>query len=289
MTLQHLPTLLKRLTILLVIGVSLGCTELAPQPQPQPIRNIAARLQALPPLDALLLGEQHDNPDHQRIHRQVIEALAQRGALSAVVLEMASQGGSTQGLTPQASEDQARAALNWDEKAWPWLPYAPPIMAAIRAGVPVLGANLPRGQMKQAMAQADLDGRLNGPALKAQQQLIRSGHCDLLPEHQIQPMTRIQIARDVAMAATLVQAVAISAKTGNTGKTVVLMAGNGHVDKTLGIPQHLPAELRLNSVLYGSGQAQTATETIANFDLSWPALPVAPKDYCAELKVRMAG
>jgi uncharacterized iron-regulated protein len=140
--------------------------------------------------------------------------------------------------------------------------------------------------MRQAMAQPDLDRRLNGPALKAQQQLIRSGHCDLLPEHQIQPMTRIQIARDVAMAATLAQAVATSAK---TGKTVVLMAGNGHVDKTLGIPQHLPADLRSNSVLYGSGQAQAATEIIANFDLSWPALPVPKKDYCAELKTRMAG
>jgi uncharacterized iron-regulated protein len=90
----------------------------------------------------------------------------------------------------------------------------------------------------------------------------------------------------VAMATTLAQAVATSAK---TGKTVVLMAGNGHVDKTLGIPQHLPADLRSNSVLYGSGQAQAATEIIANFDLSWPALPVPKKDYCAELKTRMAG
>lgn len=284
MTLQHLPTFFKLLAILLVTGASSGCTVLAPSPPP--IRDVAARVQALPPLDALLLGEQHDNLDHQRIHREVIEALAQRGALSAVVLEMASQGGSTQGLAPQASEDQARAALNWDENAWPWLPYAPPIMAAVRAGVPVLGANLPRGQMKQAMAQADLDQRLNGPALKAQQQLIRSGHCDLLPEHQIQPMTRIQIARDVAMAATLVQAVALS---GKTGKTVVLMAGNGHVDKTLGIPQHLPADFRSKSVLFGSGQAYSASETIANFDWTWPALPVPPKDYCAELKTRIAG
>jgi Haem-binding uptake, Tiki superfamily, ChaN len=101
MTQQHLPTLFKLLAILLVTGASLGCTALAPQPQPQPIRDVAARLQALPPLDALLLGEQHDNPDHPRIHREVIEDLAQRGALSAVVLEMASQGGSTQGLVSQ--------------------------------------------------------------------------------------------------------------------------------------------------------------------------------------------
>ena len=74
------------------------------------------------------------------------------------------------------------------------------------AGVPVLGANLPMAQMRAAMADAQLDARLPGPALKAQQQAIRRGHCDLLPESQISPMTRIQVARDIRMARTIEQA-----------------------------------------------------------------------------------
>ena len=43
-----------------------------------------------------------------------------------------------------------------------------------------------------------------------------------------------QIARDRAMAQTLQQAA-------RPGKTVVLLAGSGHVDPRLGVPRHLPA------------------------------------------------
>ena len=57
--------------------------------------DAVSRVDALLPADAILLGEQHDSPDHQRIHRQVIDALVARGALAAVALEMAPQGGST--------------------------------------------------------------------------------------------------------------------------------------------------------------------------------------------------
>ena len=56
------------------------------------------------------------------------------------------------------------------------------------------------------MADGKLDGQLPGPALKAQQQAIRLGHCNMLPESQITPMTRVQIARDISMAQTLAAA-----------------------------------------------------------------------------------
>lgn len=213
--------------------------------------------------DALLLGEQHDAPLHQRLHRQTVERLAQQGRLAAVALEMAEQGTSTAGLPPSADEAAVRAALRWDDRGWPWAAYGPAVMAAVRAGVPVLGANLPRAQMREAMAQAALDAQLDPPALKAQQQAIREGHCGLLPEAQIAPMTRIQIARDRAMAQTLAGA-------RQPGKTVVLLAGAGHVDATLGVPRHLPTDLRAQAVKHPPD----------------PEVPV--KDYCAELRRQMA-
>ena len=92
-------------------------------------------------------------------------------------------------------------------KAWPWQDYGPAVMTAVRAGVPVLGANLPRDQMPASMNDSKLDVQLPGPALKAQQQAIRIGHCNLLPESQITPMTRVQIARDITMADTIHQLV----------------------------------------------------------------------------------
>jgi uncharacterized iron-regulated protein len=213
-----------------------------------------------PAVPALLLGEQHDAAEHQRLHRQVIQRLAAQGRLSAVVLEMAQQGASTAGLPPSATEAQVQAALHWNTQAWPWEAYGPAVMAAVAAGVPVHGANLTREQMRTAMADAQLDQALPAQGLQAQREAIRTGHCDMLPQAQIAPMARVQIARDRAMA----QAVARAAL---AGKTVVLLAGAAHVDPQLGVPAHLPDALQARSVVH----PQVATG----------------KDYCALMRQQM--
>ena len=212
--------------------------------------------------DAVLVGEQHDAADHPRLHREWVAGLAGQGRLAAVALEMAERGASTAGLAPAASEAQVQQSLRWNQQAWPWERYGPAVMAAVRAGVPVLGANLPREQMREAMADASLDQLLPGPARKAQEQAIRQGHCGLLPEPQIRPMTRVQIARDKAMAETIAAASA-------PGKTVVLLAGAGHVEPGVGVPLHLPRELKVQPVV----------------------LPpeATGKDYCEELRKQFPG
>jgi uncharacterized iron-regulated protein len=154
---------------------------------------------------------------------------------------MAEEGTSTAGLPKDASEAQVQAALRWNAQGWPWDRYRLPIMAAVRAGVPVLGANLPQARQHAAMADAALDVLLPGPAMKAQQQAVRLGHCGLLPERQIRPMTRVQIARDRAMAGTVAAAA-------RDGRTVLLLAGAGHVEPAVGVPLHLPPQLRVQSV-----------------------------------------
>jgi uncharacterized iron-regulated protein len=239
----------------------------------------SARLDALLPMDALLLGEQHDAAEHQQIHSQVIALLAQRGLLAALALEMADAGATTARLHPSSTEQEVKNALKWNDKGWPWEAYGPAVMTAVRAGVVVMGANMPAGAMRGSMADSTLDGQLPGPALKAQQQLIRTGHCNLLPESQITPMTRIQIARDIRMAETL-KDVALP------GKVVVLLAGSAHVDRLLGIPQHLPPSLKVKAVRLRAGDA-AATDQADAFDAVWatPALP--EKDYCAAFKAQM--
>lgn len=235
---------------------------------------------SLLPADAVLLGEQHDAREHQRIHREVIEALAARGVLAGVGIEMAERGASTRGLARDAGEADARLALRWNDEAWPWAAYGPAVMAAVRAGVPVDGANLPRAEMRAAMARTEIDLLLPRAALAAQQEAIREGHCGLLPEAQIAPMTRIQLSRDTAMAQTLVEAA-------QPGRTVVLLAGSGHVDRRLGVPQHLPRTWTVKAVRLLAGSAKPAGANA--FDAVWttPALP--PKDHCAELRKKMPG
>ena len=238
---------------------------------------VLTQLNTLLPADALLLGEQHDAPEHQRIHQQVVQALAAQGQLAALVLEMAPQGGSTRGLPPQSGEADIQTALLWDERAWQWAVYGPAVLSAVRAGVPVLGANLPMAALRASMRDSSLDQQLTGPALAEQQQRIRSGHCDMLPESQIGPMTRVQIARDRAMAQTITDAA-------QAGRTVLLLAGHGHVVPALGVPQHLPPTFKAKTVLLLASQGDAAIESVAKFDLVWPTDPIPPRDYCADFK-----
>ena len=248
--------------------------------QPETQALTSTRLAALLPMDVLLLGEQHDASEHQQIHQQVIALLAQRSLLGALALEMADAGVSTAKLHPSSTEQQAKNALKWNDQSWPWESYSPAVMTAVRAGVLVVGANLPRQSMRSSMNDSTLDAQLPGAALKAQQQQIRIGHCNMLPESQITPMTRIQIAKDIRMAETL-REVAVP------GKVVVLLAGSGHTNRLLGVPQHLPASLKVKAVRLRTGDAMAADKPEA-FDAVWatPALP--EKDYCADLKAQMA-
>ena len=219
------------------IGLLLLASCSAPPPIPAVLSDDALTTTA----DVLLLGEQHDAAVHQEAHRQVVQAFVATGRLAALVLEMAEQGGTTTGLPPDADEASVQAALHWKESAWPWHAYGPAVMTAVSAGVPVIGANLTRPDMRTAMADDSLDGLLPGPALEEQQQAIRIGHCNQLPESQIRPMTRVQIARDRAIAGTISGAAV-------PGKTVVLLAGAGHVDPTVGVPRYLGTDLSYRSV-----------------------------------------
>jgi len=234
-----------------------------------------ARLEALLPADVLLLGEKHDAPEHQRLQREAVQWLAARGQLAALVLEMAERGNGTTGLPRDATPDQVQAALQWKDAAWPWQAYGPVVMAAVAAGVPVLGGNLPRTGMRAAMGEPAWDRHLPAAALQRQHEALREGHCGLLPEAQIAPMARIQIARDASMARTAQEAL-------RPGQTVLLVAGGGHVLRSLGVPTHWPLHLRSKVALAQAGKAQEAIENEADAVIETPALP--PRDHCAELR-----
>lgn len=233
---------------------------------------------AWPLAELLLLGEQHDAPEHQRLAARVVEHLAAEGRLAALALEMAERGRSTRGLPPGAGEAAVRDALAWDERGWPWPAYGPIVMTAVRAGVPVLGANLPRAATRDTMRDASVDA-LVGAALRQQlQDDVRDGHCGLLPESQLAPMTRVQIARDRAMAETLLGLL-------QPGRTVLLVAGSAHVDASRGVPQQLrrlaPSGVALRGVRLAAGAAPGARSP--GFDETWPTPAVPPVDRCAGL------
>jgi len=264
--------LTRSLAVALAITLSVSLTGCAAGLRTSELQS---RLDAWLPADVLLLGEQHDAPQHQVLQQKIVDALVARGVLAAVALEMADSGDSTAALKSDASEANTRIALRWNNDAWPWAAYGPAVMSAVRAGVPVLGANLPRAQMRSQIADAALDQRLPAAALATQQQLIRQGHCDLLPESQITPMTRIQIAKDMRMADTVQAAV-------RPGQVVVLITGSVHADKQLGVPQHLSPALQVKAIRWRSGTAAASGER-DSFDDVWTTPATPEKEYCADL------
>lgn len=234
-------------------------------------------LQQAQPTSLLLLGEQHDAPEHQQWQQATVSALAQRQQLAAVVLEMADSGHSTQGLPTSATEAEVQTALQWNDKGWPWKAYGPVVMAAVQTGIPVLGGNLPRSQMREVMQQPHWDTHLPTAAWEQQRSAIRTGHCDLLPENQITPMARIQLAKDASMAQALQPQV-------KAGKTVVLIAGRGHVLRSVGVPTWLPpGASRTIAIGQAGSQAQEAASE-SDYVVHTPA--VAAKDHCAALQSR---
>ena len=266
-----------------VITLSLAATLLGACAHRPPA---TADLQGLLPTPLLLLGEQHDAAEHQALQRQTLRQLVDAGQAAALVLEMAERGRRTSGLPRDASEARVREALDWHEAvnagAWPWATYGPLVMDAVRAGVPVLGGNLPRAQMRTAMAEGGLDATLDAAALQQQRENIRDGHCDLLPATQIAPMARIQIARDRTMAQTATELAAQA----NAPQMVLLVAGTEHVRRELGVPAHLPAEWRSNThvVVMHSGLAEATA--LAGADSVWLTPATPPKDHCAALRQR---
>lgn len=259
---------------LLLISIGLAaCTT------PLPDATRQAELDALLPAEIILLGEQHDAAEHHRLERDVVQWLADRGVLAALVVEMAERGHDTVGLSPHARAAEVRQALAWHDAGWPWAAYGPAVMAAVRAGVPVFGGNLPHAHMRRAMQEPALDRKLPAAALATQHERIRDGHCNTLPEDRIAPMARIQIARDQSLAETALEQ-------RRAGGTVLVIAGNGHAARNLGIPLHVSAPVRVVVVSMRAGNLPSGDTLEA--DLVWLTPPLPPQDYCSRLHAKPA-
>ncbi len=272
------------------VNVSQTLPVLAPQALATFMNTLLAPvLHTQPRPDVVLLGEQHDAPQHHQLERAAVTHLIRQGRLGALAVEMAERGRSTAGLGVDASEDQVQRALGWNNGAWPWENYGPTLMLAVREAIPVLGANLPRSQQRDAMKNEALDQALTAQSLEKQRQAIVDGHCGLLVSTQIAPMARIQIARDRAMAQTVTEAArrtSAAFEDRALGKPVVLLlAGRGHVDRMLGVPVHLNADIKVRTIaMAGQTEGLASANAAGRFDAVWPTEPAPAKDYCEEFR-----
>jgi uncharacterized iron-regulated protein len=203
---------------------------------------------ALPRLRAarfVLLGEVHDNPIQHRMRATLLTELLADGRPTTVVFE---QMGRAEDAAIAAAPRDAEAiadAGRLDRKGWGWPLHKPLFEAAIAASARVAGGNLEAPQVRAIVREglpavpADLRPLLEGPGWSARQQQalereIDAGHCHALPAAQWPAMALAQRARDAALAQALLSATA-------AGGRAVLIAGNGHVRRDLGVPHYLRA------------------------------------------------
>lgn len=237
-----------------------------------------ACVSALPAADVILLGEEHDLITHHVLEQMAVEHLVGQRRLTALVMEMADAGHDTTDLQPDANEETVRQRLQWSDAGWPWRDYGPVVMAAVKAGIPVVGGNLPRSANAAVMKDASLDVLLEADSRAELGQVIAQAHCGLLPESQVPGMVRIQIARDRQMAKVVTQWV-------RPGKTALLVAGNEHARKDRGVPLYLSAQ-GVRDVAVVSMQRRGAESPLSiPSDTQW-LTPDKPDttDHCAELR-----
>lgn len=230
----------------------------------------------------VLVGEQHDNPDHHALQLWLLQALTAHRAQGSLLLEM---------LNPdqQVRVDRARAAINaghppadlpaalaW-QQGWDWALYGPLVSYALAQPYPLLAANLDRAEINRIYAQRPVlpPGQAKAPAVQAALQAqIAESHCGLLPAEQLPAMLAVQQQRDRRMAERLRAA----------PTPALLLAGSFHARRDLGVPLHL-ADLQAEQgsrvlLLVEVGQPVAA----GSADFVWFTAAQPEQDYCAAMR-----
>ncbi|MBV0932424.1 ChaN family lipoprotein [Marinobacterium weihaiense] len=245
-------------------------------------------LEQLPRGGWVLLGEQHDHPEHHRIQADWIQALSQRDQLGAVALEMADH--SQQRLLDAAlgRDDVLPEALQW-QPGWPWRLYGEVVNTALARATAVVGADLTRDEQRQAYAEGAPRGDLGESHAVYMRDLLFESHCGQLPRQSLNGMRQVQLARDQQMAAQLI-------KHQQPQRIGIMLTGTIHARRDLGIPrwlQQVPAlSILMIPVDNGTDPLHYVPNAVdglppADYLLFTTALPV--KDYCAELAAQGHG
>lgn len=257
----------------------------------------------------VLLGEKHDNPDHHALQAWLVRRLIASGRRPAVAFEMFGTDKSKAISTHLAANPGDAAGLGpatgWDKTGWPdWAMYSPIAQAALDAGLPVLGANLPDHEAqaitrRQTVRPERVDELVLDRPLSAKLHAdlvddLRRSHCNMLPETMISPMVMAQRAKDGSMARTMSAAVGA-----RDVDTVVLIAGSGHARTDRGVPlalSWLAPQATVFSVAFVEVDGPTTDpaayaglrgEPAMPFDALWFTARVEGQDPCALLADHM--
>ncbi len=199
--------------------------------------------------DFVLLGERHDNRDHQRLEALLVQALERASERPRpVAFEMIPSDRQLALVEYRQAHPGDVAglgqAVGWAALGWPdWALYAPIAEAALERGGELVAADLSPAQsaavfragpdiLKATMVRrTGLDQDLPAELAESLADELRAAHCGQIPEPVVDGLFRVQRARDAMMADRLAM---VAGRSGG-----VLIAGNGHVRTDRGVPWYL--------------------------------------------------
>ena len=248
-----------------------------------PATSLDAALRSRP---IVLLGEVHDNAAQHAMRADALRRLLASGARPALLMEQFDrerQADIDRTLThPGATADDVIAAAAPAQAGWDWALYRPLIALAIKYHLPLLAANVSRADTRRVidsgLASAGFDASVPSDIETPQAEAIAESHCGMIDVPQARRMVGAQIARDQFMARLIAA---------NASRGVVLLAGNGHVRRDIGVPRWLPAADRAQSVSIGlleSGEAEAGNSDAGAFDVVFTTAAQARPDPCEAFK-----
>ncbi|NOV28059.1 hypothetical protein E5S69_31730 [Cupriavidus necator] len=261
-----------------VAVLSAGCA--APGPAPS---TVSAAFAGKP---YVLLGEVHDNAAGQRQRLEALTRAVEQGWRPAIAMEQFDR-------ERQADIDRARRERPRDADyliaqagggAWQWPLYQPVVALALRYDLPLVAANLSRADAARVVRggpealfsmaerqQLGLGDVLPPDLVAAQTAVLDRGHCGNFPKAMLPGMLAAQAARDAVMAQALRP---------YAGRGAVLIAGNGHVRRDIGVPRWLGGDAA-QAVSIGYVENLPAK---GEFDMAVVVAAVERKDPCLQAK-----
>lgn len=177
----------------------------------------------------VILGETHDNPEHHRLQRLVMEKLPGPRSLAMEQFDSEHQAAIDAAFSKKADAEAIADAGRFDRKGWNWPLYRPLVELALERRWPIIAANLSRTEARRIVRDPSLSNLPLAPEVsKALENDIADSHCGQRPEPKLLAgMVAAQRARDARMASLL-------------KSPSVLITGSGHARRDRGAPVYMP-------------------------------------------------
>lgn len=269
----------------LAVAVASGCVQ-------APERAAATSIVAAAPeilasrTPIVLLGEVHDNATQHAMRLEALKAIVAAGARPALLMEQFDRERQDDLERARRGEGGVRvdadaiiAAASTKSSGWDWAYYRPFLTLALEHDLPIVAANVSRRDAfriaMEGLAGSGFDAAVPADISERQTDLIVRSHCDTVDAAQGRKMADAQVARDQFMARTIERW---------QERGVVLLAGNGHVRRDIGVPRWLAPSVATRTVVVGL--IEVGDDAPGEYDRTLVTPRASREDPCAALRAR---